>query len=197
MDDKPFKLNPKKSGPGGKKGLKNIGFIALVILTGLIIFAAYGQPSKLKEVPLSEVVKSANAGEVQKITVKGNELEVTKKGENTASLQSRKDPSSSIYEQGLTNKEVEIEVKSESNAGATWTNIGISLLPVLIIGALLFFMLRSAQGQGNQALSFGKSRARLYGNEKKRATFADIAGSDEAKQDLQEVVEFLKKPQKV
>lgn len=196
MDDKPFKLNPKKSGPGGKKGLKNIGFIALVILTGLIIFAAYGQPSKLKEVPLSEVVKSANAGEVQKITVKGNELEVTKKGENTASLQSRKDPSSSIYEQGLTNKEVEIEVKPESNAGATWTNIGISLLPVLIIGALLFFMLRSAQGQGNQALSFGKSRARLYGNEKKRATFADIAGSDEAKQDLQEVVEFLKNPKK-
>jgi cell division protease FtsH len=196
MENKPFKLNPKQEGPGGRKGLKNIGFIALVILTGLIIFAAYGQPSKLKEVPLSEVVKSANAGEVQKITVKGDELEVTKKGENEPSQRSRKDPSSSIYEQGLSNKDVEIQVKPESNAGATWTNIGISLLPVLLIGALLFFMLRSAQGQGNQALSFGKSRARLYGNEKKRATFSDIAGSAEAKQDLEEVVEFLKNPKK-
>src|SRR3989344_2575414 len=112
------------------------------------------------------------------------------------SIKSRKDPSSSIYEQGLTNKDVEIEVKPESNASSTWTNIGISLLPVLIIGALLFFMLRSAQGQGNQAMSFGKSRARLYGNEKQKATFSDIAGSAEAKQDLQEVVEFLKNPKK-
>ena len=195
MNEKPFKLNPKQGGPG-RKGLKNIGFVALVILTGLIIFAAYGQPSNLKSVPLSEVVKSANAGEVQKITVKGDELEITKKGENTASIKSRKDPSSSIYEQGLTNKDVEIEVKPESNASSTWTNIGISLLPVLIIGALLFFMLRSAQGQGNQAMSFGKSRARLYGNEKQKATFSDIAGSAEAKQDLQEVVEFLKNPKK-
>lgn len=65
-----------------------------------------------------------------------------------------------------------------------------------LIGALLYFMLRSAQGQGNQALSFGKSRARLYGNEKDKMTFASIAGSHEAKQDLEEVVEFLKFPKK-
>ena len=57
-------------------------------------------------------------------------------------------------------------------------------------------MLRSAQGQGNQALSFGKSRARLYGNEKEKVTFADVAGNAEVKQDLEEVVEFLKFPKK-
>ena len=71
-----------------------------------------------------------------------------------------------------------------------------TLGPVILIGILLYVMLRSAQGQGNQALSFGKSRARLYGNEKDRATFKDIAGSAEAKQDLEEVVEFLKFPKK-
>ena len=73
---------------------------------------------------------------------------------------------------------------------------GLSILPVILISVVLFIMLCSAQGQGNQALSFGKSRARLYGNEKDKVTFADIAGSAEAKQDLQEVVEFLKYPKK-
>ena len=71
-----------------------------------------------------------------------------------------------------------------------------SVIPVVMIAGVLYFMLKSAQGQGNQALSFGKSRARLYGNEKDKAVFNDIAGSDEAKQDLQEVVEFLKFPKK-
>ena len=66
----------------------------------------------------------------------------------------------------------------------------------MLIGGLLYFMMRSAQGQGNQALSFGKSRARLYGNEKDKMAFADVAGQAEAKQDLEEVVEFLKFPKK-
>jgi cell division protease FtsH len=72
----------------------------------------------------------------------------------------------------------------------------LSILPVIVISVILFIMLRSAQGQGNQAMSFGKSRARLYGNEKDKVVFGDIAGSAEAKQDLQEVVEFLKYPKK-
>jgi cell division protease FtsH len=67
---------------------------------------------------------------------------------------------------------------------------------VFLIGILLFMMLRSAQGQGNQAMSFGKSRARLYGNEKNKVTFTNVAGSEEAKQDLSEIVDFLKHPKK-
>jgi cell division protease FtsH len=72
----------------------------------------------------------------------------------------------------------------------------LSLLPIIVISAILFYMMRSAQGQGNQALSFGKSRARLYGNEKEKVTFSDVAGNQEVKQDLEEVVEFLKFPKK-
>src|SRR5205085_3144553 len=86
--------------------------------------------------------------------------------------------------------------KSPSSASNTWENVGISILPVIIISLVLFFMIRSAQGQGNQALSFGKSRARLYGNEKDKVTFRDVAGANEAKVDLQEIVEFLKFPKK-
>jgi len=180
----------------GKRGFRNFGFIALLILFGLIIFAAYAQPSSFKTIPFTQVVEEANQGQYQKIEVKGNELTITKKGEDSATLKSFKDPAASLKEEGLDSNKVEVSYKSESSTGSTLASIGISLLPVLLIGALLFFMLRSAQGQGNQALSFGKSRARLYGNEKDKVVFKDVAGSNEAKQDLQEVVEFLKYPKK-
>ena len=70
------------------------------------------------------------------------------------------------------------------------------LLPVLLIGGFLFFMMRQAQGTNNQAMSFGKSRARMFLGNKTVVTFADVAGVDEAKTELQEVVEFLKYPEK-
>lgn len=196
MNKKSFKRSGDNKDYNGNKGFKSIGFLALIILFGLIIFGAYKQPSQLKEVPLSDVVKQANNGEVSHIIITGNELKVTKKGDEKPTVQSRKEPGSSIYEQGLEQGKTTVEIKPESNSGSMWTNIGISLLPVIIISAVLFFMLRSAQGQGNQAMSFGKSRARLYGNEKEKVIFKDIAGSDEAKQDLEEIVEFLKFPKK-
>ncbi len=200
MDKKPFKIN--QSGPGNKgnkrkNSFKSAGFIALLVLFGLIIFSATNQPSKLADSSFSDVIRRANNGEIKKIEIAGEELSITKKDENQPSEKSRKEAGSSIYEQGLkTDAPVAVDVKPKSNSSAIWTNIGISLLPILIICIILFYMLRSAQGQGNQAMSFGKSRARLYGNEKEKVTFAQIAGSDEAKQDLEEVVEFLKFPKK-
>lgn len=168
-----------------------------MILFGLIIYASLNQPNTLKSVAYSDVIKRANSGEIQRIEISGDELTVTPKGENKPTEKSRKEAGSSIYEQGL-NKDANVEVdnKPESNSGAFWQQLGLALLPIFVIGILLFYMLRSAQGQGNQALSFGKSRARLYGNEKDKVIFEDIAGSLEAKEDLQEVVEFLKFPKK-
>ncbi len=177
--------------------MKNAGFVALAVLFGLVFLSSIrGNGTTLESKSLSAVIQEANEGKFEKIEVSGSSLKVTKKGEQAASIQSRKEPQTSLREDGLDYNKVAVEVKEESNAGATWASIGIQLLPVLFIGLLLFFMLRSAQGQGNQALSFGKSRARLYGNEKDKVTFKGIAGSDEAKQDLQEVVEFLKFPKK-
>ena len=196
MDKKPFKNNAggKKNGRGG---LKNFGFVALLALFGLIVWASFAQPPAKQQLTFNDVIKQANAGEIEKIEVVGEELRIfTDKDDKEPSDISRKEPGSSIYEQGLANKDVQVIIKPESNSGATWTNLGISILPVLLIGFLLFFMLKSAQGQGNQAMSFGKSRARLYGNEKDKMTFKEIAGSEEAKQDLEEIVEFLKFPKK-
>ena len=193
MDKKSFQ---KKPGGPNRRGVKNIVFISLLILFGLIVFAAYGQPKDLKEVPLSQVVQQANEGKYKEIVVKGSELRITPDGESEPTLTSRKDPQASLREEGVDYSKVSVTNEEGSSASSTWVNLGINLLPVIIISFVLFFMLRSAQGQGNQALSFGKSRARLYGNEKKKVTFNDIAGSEESKQDLQEVVEFLKQPKK-
>ncbi len=194
MDKQPFrKQSPLK---GGRRNFKNFGFIALVVLLILIGIAAFNQPSNLKDVPFSQVVSEANAGKIQQIDINGDSLTITPKGESKPTEKSMKESGSSIYEQGLKNRDVTVNVKASSNASNTWENIGISILPVIIISAVLFFMIRSAQGQGNQALSFGKSRARLYGNEKDKVTFRDVAGADEAKVDLQEIVEFLKYPKK-
>ena len=202
MDKKPFKLNQKKPGKNGKndpkrKYIKNIIFVAIIVVFGLIIFSSTGNSNDLKTVPLSDVVTRANNGEVKSLVITGNEIDVTPKDQEKATEQSRKESGSSIYEQGL-NKDapVEVKVEKESNSSGILTSLLITVLPVIIIVLVLFYMLKSAQGQGNQAMSFGKSRARLYGNQKDKVSFKDIAGSDEAKQDLEEVVEFLKFPKK-
>jgi cell division protease FtsH len=195
MDKKPFKN--RKGRPSKKNNnVRSAGFVALVVLFGLVVYSTLNQPKQLEEVPFSQVVQQANSGEIKKIQVNGDELTITRKDQEEPSQKSRKEAGSSIFEQGLEQNKTTVDVQKPSNAGAIWTNIAISLLPILFIAGIIFYMLRSAQGQGNQALSFGKSRARLYGNEKKKVTFADIAGSDEAKQDLQEIVEFLKYPKK-
>ncbi len=196
MDKKSFQKKP--GGPNNRKNAKNVLFVALLVMFGMLIYAANSSPTELEKVALSEVVQQANNGEISKLTITGEKIEVTKKGEDKASQTTTKESGSTIYEQGL-KQNVEglvVDPKPDTSGDSTWVDIGVSLLPVIVISAILFFMLRSAQGQGNQAMSFGKSKARLYGNEKKKVVFKDVAGNEESKQDLQEVVEFLKFPKK-
>jgi cell division protease FtsH len=176
--------------------MKNAGFVALLILFGLIIFAAYNQPSTLKSIPATTAIKDNNSGKYNSITVTGNQLDITPKGQDHATLRTYVDGNASLQEQGFDTKKVAVTYKPEASGNSGWISLAESVIPVVIIAAILYFMLKSAQGQGNQALSFGKSKARLYGNEKDKVNFGDIAGSDEAKQDLTEVVEFLKFPKK-
>ena len=194
MDKKSLRPNGKR-GPGNR-GFRSIGFIALIILIVLISYAAYRQPSTLQEIPLTQAVQQANAGDYKSIEVSGNELDITKKGQNHPTLKAFKEDSVSLKDEGVNYSKVQVTIKPTSSTGAVLGNLAVNLIPVLLIGGLLYFMLKSAQGQGNQALSFGKSRARLYGNEKDKVSFKSVAGQAEAKQDLQEVVEFLKFPKK-
>lgn len=195
MDKSPLRSNRQKPS-NNRRGMKNLGFIALIILAALIVLAATGQPSTLKSIPVTTAVQQANDGEYSKIGVSGNQLTITRKGDSRPTLKSYLEPNATLKDEGFNYSKVEIDPAPQSSSGSIWLTLISTVLPVVLIGALLFFMLRSAQGQGNQAMSFGKSRARLYGNEKDKVTFSNIAGSGEAKQDLEEVVEFLKFPKK-
>jgi cell division protease FtsH len=197
--DKPSRKQRTPNGskkPMQNRGLKNAGFIAIIVLIGLVVASAYGQASTLKEIPLTQAITDANRGDYQKLNVNGNEIDITPKGSSTPKFKAFSDPNASLKDQGLNYSKVQVSYKSVSNGQSLWVTLGSPIISVIVISAVLYFILRSAQGQGNQAMSFGKSKARLYGNEKNKITFKEVAGSGEAKQDLEEVVEFLKYPKK-
>jgi len=172
-------------------------FWIVIVFGAILIYALTSTHDTLKEVPLSQVTQRANAGEITKIEIQGSDLKITPEGSDVPTERSTKDPSSSIYEQGLkTDAKTQVTILPPSSTGDVLWNLAIIIIPVLLIAAFFLFMMRQAQGQNNQALGFGKSKAILYGDDKKKVVFDDIAGNDSAKQDLEEVVDFLKHPKK-
>lgn len=189
---------PKKN--DGKKNpqqmVRMVLFWVIVLLLGLAIYSALSPASTLKEVPLSSVIDRANKGEITRLEIQGNDVRVTPKGQDEPTERTVKE-TGSIREQGLNpDARVEINVVQPSTTSDTLWNLAIMVIPVVVIVAFFTFMMRQAQGQNNQAMGFGKSKARLYGSDKEKIVFEDIAGNDNAKQDLQEVVDFLKNPKK-
>lgn len=188
---------PRNSNKNGLRSVTRFGlFWAIIIFVGLIIYAALFPASQLKEVALSDLVGRANKGEISKIEIEGNDIIATVKGQDKPSEKSVKE-NSTIYEQGL-NKDAKVEVKivTPSKTGEIIWNLAVMIVPLVVIIGFFMFMMRQAQGQNNQAMGFGKSKARLYGEDKQKVKFDEIAGNDNAKQDLQEVVDFLKNPKK-
>jgi len=193
--DKKHSHPPKKTQK--KKWFKNAGFIVIIAAFTAVFLLSYNQPAKLTSVSFSDAMNSANKGDVTTILVDGDNLQLTLKGNNKPTESTVKENGATLYGPGgLTNRDVSVTFKPISSTGSTWASIGINLLPVIIITLVLLFILRSAQGQGNQALGFGKSSAKLYGSDKEAVKFSEVAGNEEAKQDLEEVVEFLKFPKK-
>ena len=171
-------------------------FWAILIVGTLGAIAIFSPQETLKKVAISSVIERANKGEIKKLEIQGNDVKVTPKNEDRPTERSVKEGGSSLYEQGLQQGKTEVAVVPPSTTGDTVWNLAIILVPVLIIVGFFMFMMRSAQGQNNQAMSFGKSKAKLYGLDKEKVLFDDIAGNESAKQDLEEVVDFLKHPKK-
>ena len=172
----------------------------LLILVALLALAFSFFPINKgpKEVDFYTFIDNAKNGQVKTIQQDGNTiigLKDDKPVVKAAYLGSTKELMDSLKEAGvkLGDDGIKFEVKT---GGFDWGNIMLSFLPLVLFGALLFFLFRSARGANTQAFNFGKSRARLASGDKPTVTFADVAGIDESKGELQEVVEFLKSPQK-
>jgi cell division protease FtsH len=176
------------------------GLFYLLILVAILALAFSFLPTSKKpeKVDFYAFVDQAKQGEIDTIQQDGTTL-IGLKGDEKKSeasfVGSTKELIDTLKEAGITLGEggMKFSVKA---GGFDWGGILISFVPLLLFGALLFFLFRSARGANTQAFNFAKSRARLASGNKSTVTFADVAGVDEAKGELQEVVEFLKSPQK-
>ena len=178
-------------------------FWAFLIFVGYIVITNLnGNTAKPEERTLTEVLTYAKEEKLEKIEITGNELRVTAK-DNTdlpKNIISRKDPSGTLQEQGFADVieqgKVSVDIKEDADILGTIMDIALIAIPSLLLVFFLFYMIRQAQNMNNQNMGFGKAKARLYGNEKKKVLFADVAGNEAAKQDLTEIVDFLKNPKK-
>jgi ATP-dependent metalloprotease FtsH len=147
-----------------------------------------------KQLSYAELYQKITDGEVKKATIKDHSI----KGELKSNENFTTELSNQFVQRDIANKMTEnkIPFDFDPESSSQWILGLISYAPLLIIIALWIFMMRQMQSGGNKALSFGKSRAKLLSNQQKRVTFKDVAGVEEAKEELQEIIEFLKEPQK-
>jgi cell division protease FtsH len=169
---------------------------------GLALLYAYrSQTPSVQTVPLTAAIQDVQAGRVKTVTIVGNSatLELASGSREQTTIQEPDEVfAKAILDYNATNpaQKVDLKYEKDSQTLSVVGSIVLSLLPVLLIGGFFFYMMRQAQGTNNQALSFGKSRARMFIGNKPTVTFDDVAGVEEAKQELTEVVEFLKYPEK-
>ena len=182
-----------------------VTFLLIVAAVAMIVMAFQRESSSSESLTINQVAQDIKAGKVARVVIKDDDtLSVIYTTGNENGVESYKEANSTLVEQllalGVTPEQlspdsVMIEVKPPSQ----WTGIvsgALYILPVLFMAGVLWFIFRQAQGSNNAAMSFGKSRARMFSGEHPTVTFQDVAGVEESKQELAEVVEFLKEPQK-
>jgi len=187
---------------GGR--FKNIFVYLMILLAAVFLLYNFSsQSKKAEEVPISQVAAEAKAGRIEQITISGDysTLKVEFKDRREPVL-SRQGPDVDVVETlrnlGVSEEEIAaITIGYQQPSGwASWMPLLSGILPAILFMVLFYFLLRQAQGSNSQALSFGKSRARMFTGDQPTVTFEDVAGVEEAKEELYEVVEFLKEPEK-
>src|SRR5580704_1472429 len=167
--------------------------IFLLVLALVTLFQSPGQKAPSSEITFSQLLSDADAGNVRDVTIAGPEITGHMKDGRTFQTYSPNDPG---LVQTLYKKDVTITAKPPSDGNNWLLTIVSSVLPVLLFLGLWIYMTRQMQGGAGKAMGFGKSKAKLLTEAQGRVTFEDVAGVDEAKEDLQEIVEFLRDPQK-
>jgi len=181
-------------------------YFLLIVAIGTMFYMGFQQDTDSEEVlTINQLAHDIQVGEVGKITVKSDDnLQVVY--QSGTEKEAQKEPGATLVEQlvglGVTPEQLSPEnnnFKLEVEPPSSWVGILSSvvyILPVLLMGGVLWFIFRQAQGSNNQAMAFGKSRARMFSGDHPTVTFDDVAGVEEAKEELGEVVEFLREPQK-
>jgi cell division protease FtsH len=180
--------------------LKSLLFwMTLVVVLALIWQFAGALQTSGTQISFSEFLTKVDQKEVQEVTFRGHEIRgkyiglVTDGG--STNFRTHMPPG---YEGQVANRlsTMGVLISSEPESAGAWTTVLLSWAPILLMIAFWIFMMRQMQSGGNKALSFGKSRAKLSSSAQKKVTFRDVAGADEAKEELQEIIEFLREPQK-
>ena len=176
-------------------------YLLIIVAAAALFFNIYGPRETPQNISISTVAEKIKTNEVKQLNVREEEIKVFLTN-STQPYVSRKEPNVpltdvlirlGVNEKALSN--VKIIYEPPSNSG-NWLALVLNLLPLLLIAGLFLFLFRQGQSGNNQALSFGKSKARLFTGDTPTITFDDVAGAEEAKEELKEVVEFLKEPQK-
>lgn len=180
-----------------KKIPKNVWYaiITLSILISVVVLFGNGSPLSKPpaQVPFSTLLEQIKQDKVESIQVSGDELTVNLK--DGTKQKSYKERYKSLSDFGVDYNKVKVEAKNPDNNNIL-LDVILSLLPIVIIIGFFYFIMKQAQGSNSQAMSFGKSKARVSGMDKNKVKFKDVAGAQEAKVELQEIVEFLKYPGK-
>jgi len=176
--------------------IKTTVFWLVIVLTGVLLWQVFKNGAgnaKQREINFSEFMSQVGQGNVAGVTVNGTDVNGTYRNDK-AGFHTTVPPNYPDMYKVLQDKGVNITVK-DAQAGS-WPTWLLNLAPLILLGALWFFMIRQMQTGGNKALSFGKSKARLLSMQQKKVTFKDVAGVDEAKEELREIIEFLREAQK-